>query len=198
MKHMCLLLFLVLALVVSFGAGDDQFVYSGFTGSNLTIRGAAAVMPNGLLQLTNGTEQLKGHAFYPSPLRFQKSPNNKLQSFSVTFVFGIISDHGTSHSNDSMTFFIAPSKDFLDAAFPAQFLGLLNPHNYGDPKNHLFAVELDTVFNGEFEDINNNHVGVNINSLCSIVSYVPKFYSFDGLSKELSLTNNGPMQVARL
>lgn len=98
MKCMCLL-FLGLALAVSYSAGDDQFVYSGFTGSNLTVDGAATVTPSGLLKLTNGTGLLKGHAFYPTPLRFYKSRNKKVKSFSVTFVFGIISNAPNLSSN---------------------------------------------------------------------------------------------------
>jgi hypothetical protein len=191
----CLLLTLGLALIVSCGSGADRFTYAGFSNVSLTLDGTASIKPDGLLQLTNGVGQVKGHAFYPAPLDFQnKSVNNTVQSFSATFVFGIITD-GSSPSNDGMAFFIAPSTNFLDA-FPAQYLGLLNPQNNGDPNNHLFAVELDTVSNVEFEDINDNHVGININSLHSNISFVPQFYDSKNLQlQELSLSSNEPMQV---
>jgi hypothetical protein len=191
----CLLLTLGLALIVSCGAGADRFTYAGFSNVSLTLDGTASIKPDGLLQLTNGVGQVKGHAFYPAPLDFQnKSANNTVQSFSATFVFGIITD-GSSPSNDGMAFFITPSTNFSDA-FPAQYLGLLNPQNNGDPNNHLFAVELDTVSNVEFEDINDNHVGININSLHSNISFVPQFYdSKNGQLQELSLSSNEPMQV---
>ncbi|RLM85063.1 hypothetical protein C2845_PM04G07330 [Panicum miliaceum] len=94
-----------------------------------------------------------------------------------------------------MAFFIAPSMNFSDAV-PAQFLGLLNPQKNSDPENHIFAVELDTVFNSEFEDINDNHVGIHINSLRSNLSFVPRFYdSTSGRLETLSLSSNEPMQV---
>ncbi|CAL5089330.1 unnamed protein product [Urochloa decumbens] len=192
-RLMCFV-FLALALTISDGTADHQFVYTGFINSNLTLDGTSIVKSSGLLQLTNGAEQITGHAFYPAPLTFHKYPNNTVQSFSVTFVFGIIMD-GSSPSNDGMAFFISPSMNFSDA-LPAKFLGLLNPQKNGDPENHLFAVELDTVFNSEFEDINDNHVGINVNSLRSNLSFVPKFYdSTSGRLEELSLSSNEPIQV---
>ncbi|CAL5066459.1 unnamed protein product [Urochloa decumbens] len=194
MKRMYLLLLLGLALTVvsdgSDGAGGNQFVYSCFSASNLTVEGTATVTPDGLLQLTNGTHQLKGHAFYPAPLNF-----STMQSFSVNFVFAIVTDENeSSHSNDGMAFFLAPSKNFSDA-LPAQFLGLLNPRNNGDPENRLFAVEIDTVFNSEFEDINDNHVGININSLTSLQSYVPRFYDSRIGWENMPLSSSKAMQV---
>ncbi|CAL5089334.1 unnamed protein product [Urochloa decumbens] len=193
MKRMCLLV-LGLALAASYGAGDDQFTYSSFTGSNLTIDGAATVTSDGLLQLTNGTSNFKGHAFYPTPLHFRKSPNNTVRSFSVIFVFGIISD-AFSISSHGMAFVIAPSNNFSDA-LPGQFLGLMNDTNYGDPRNHLFAVELDTILNDEFSDINNNHVGIDINSLHSIASVAPHFFDYKNYKYvQLSLNSHEAMQM---
>jgi hypothetical protein len=61
---------------------DNQFVYSGFIGANLTLDGAATVTTDGLLQLTNGTGNMKGHAFYPTPFHFHKNPDGVVQSFS--------------------------------------------------------------------------------------------------------------------
>ena len=76
-----------------FIAGDDsqRFVYSGFANASLNLDGTASVTPGGLLELTNGTAMSMGHAFYPAPLRLHDSPNGTVQSFSASFVFGIIS-----------------------------------------------------------------------------------------------------------
>jgi hypothetical protein len=68
MNHLSLLLHVIFFIVLCVSAianGEDQFAYSGFTGINLTLDGAATVTPNGLLELTNGTPRLKGHAFHP-------------------------------------------------------------------------------------------------------------------------------------
>ncbi|EEE56523.1 hypothetical protein OsJ_05807 [Oryza sativa Japonica Group] len=72
--------------------GDEKFVLNGFTAANLSFDGMATVTPNGLLMLTNGTNQLKGHAFFPALLQFHRTPNSMaMQSFSTAFVIGIIS-----------------------------------------------------------------------------------------------------------
>ncbi|RLN35663.1 putative lectin-like receptor protein kinase family protein [Panicum miliaceum] len=84
------LLFLSLNLA-AFTTGDDhQFLYSGFSNNDLVVDGATTITSNGLLELTNGTDQQKGHAFYPTPLRFARSPNGTVQSFSTSFVFAIL------------------------------------------------------------------------------------------------------------
>lgn len=173
---------------------DDRFVYSGFTGSNLTLDGNARITPSGLLELTNGTVRLKGHAFHPNPLRFHKSPNGTVQSFSVSFVFAILSTY-PDLSGHGLAFFIAPSKNF-SGAFPTQYLGLLNDRNNGDTNNHIFAVELDTVQNYDLEDINDNHIGIDINNLHSMQSHDAGYYDDNsGIFQRLALISNQAMQV---
>uniref|UniRef100_A0ACD5W6I4 Uncharacterized protein n=1 Tax=Avena sativa TaxID=4498 RepID=A0ACD5W6I4_AVESA len=195
MKPISLLLLKLLFLGLSFVASDDhQFSYPGFSNTNLNLDGTASVTPNGLLELTNGTILGQGHAIYPTPLRFHNSTDGTVQSFSFQFVFAIISLYNDLSSN-GMAMFIAPSKNF-SAAMPVQFLGLLNSQNNGNQTNHIFAVELDTFKNMEFQDINDNHIGIDINGLCSMQSHDAGFYhdknsTFQGLG----LDSQEPMQV---
>lgn len=94
-----------------------------------------------------------------------------------------------------MTFLVTTNKNFSDA-FPAQYLGLLNDQNNGNPNNHIFAVELDTIQNSEFEDINDNHIGININGLHSVQSQGAGFYDDkNGMFKNMSLISREVMQV---
>ncbi|VVB07409.1 unnamed protein product [Arabis nemorensis] len=58
----------------------------------------------------------------------------------------------------------------------AQHLGIFNFTNNGDPNNPIFGVEFDVFANQEFNDINDNHVGVDVNSLTSVSSAVAEFY----------------------
>jgi hypothetical protein len=192
-----------LLLIVSLGpnllevsADGGQFTYSGFAESNLTVDGTATVTSDGLLQLTNGTAYLKGHAFHPAPLRLRNSTNNgTIQSFSVTFVFGIVSVY-SDFSAHGMAFFIAPGRDFAAAALPAKYLGLTNVQNNGNASNHLFAVELDTIQSVEFKDINNNHVGIDVNGLQSLRSYNAGYYDDrSGEFRSLKLISRQAMQV---
>ncbi|KAJ1259103.1 hypothetical protein BS78_10G127500 [Paspalum vaginatum] len=191
-----ILLFLIVGFIPEFSMGNDheQFVYTGFTGSNLTLDGAARITSTGLIELTNDTARIKGHAFYPSKLRFRRSPNGTVQSFSLSFVFGILSSFGDIRGH-GFAFFVAPSNDFTDA-FSLQFLGLLNSTNNGSLSNHIFAVEFDTIQNIEFADIDNNHVGIDINSLNSLKSYSAGFYNDKtGIFTNVSLIGSGPIQA---
>ncbi|KAL6596658.1 hypothetical protein ACP70R_047301 [Stipagrostis hirtigluma subsp. patula] len=190
-----LLLFLALNLV-SFTtvSSEDQFVYSGFSGSNLVLDGTTTVTPDGVLELTNHTVHLKGHAFHPTPWRFRKSPDQVVQSFSITFVFGMVPLY-SDECTDGMAFLISPTKDFSGAQH-SQYLGLLNKTSDGKASNHIFAVELDSSKNTEFQDIDDNHIGININSLTSIRSQSAGFYDDkNGIFKNLSLVSSKAMQV---
>ncbi|KAF8704021.1 hypothetical protein HU200_031505 [Digitaria exilis] len=194
---------LLLLLVVGLGgllpaatAADEQFVFNGFKGANLILDGMATVTPDGLLQLTNATTQLKGHAFYPSPLRFHRTPNSTaMRSFSTAFVIGIIGAY-EDLSSHGMAFVVAKSNNFT-SALPGQFLGLVSSATNGNATNHLFAIEFDTILNSEFDDMSGNHVGVDVNGLHSVVADNAGYYSDDatGAFTNMSLVSRKAMQV---
>jgi len=192
----CLLLSLGLhhaSIITGDSPGDFQFLYLGFLGTNLSLDETATITSNGLLELTNGTLDSKGHAFYPSPLHF-RAPSGKVHSFSVTFVFGIRSSY-LSMTRQGLAFVVAPNKNFSDA-LPNQYLGLTNFVKNNSTKNHFFAIELDTVQNVEFKDIDSNHVGIDINGLNSIKSYTAGYYDdISGSFHNLSLNSGNAMQV---
>uniref|UniRef100_A0A452XQM2 non-specific serine/threonine protein kinase n=1 Tax=Aegilops tauschii subsp. strangulata TaxID=200361 RepID=A0A452XQM2_AEGTS len=174
---------------------DDQLLYHGFTaGTNLTVDEAASVTLNGLLELTNGSLGCKGHAFYPTPLHFRKSHDDTVQSFSVAFVFAIHSTYPIM-SRQGLAFVVAPSMNF-STALANQYLGLMNSQNNGNLSNHIFAIELDTVLNIEFKDINTNHVGIDINSLQSIESNPAGYYDDrNGTFQDMVLASGDAIQV---
>ena len=173
------------------GQNTDQFAYNGFASANLTLDGLAAVAPNGLLALSNGTSQAAGHAFHPTPLRMR---NGAVQSFSVAFVFAIVSNF-TVLSDNGMAFVVAPSTR-LSTFNAGQYLGILNVTDNGKPDNGVFAVELDTMLNPEFQDMNSNHVGVDLNSLRSVQNHSAGWYDdATGVFNNLSLISRRPMQV---
>jgi hypothetical protein len=180
------------------GGDGDRFVYNGFAGANLTLDGVAAVTPAGLLVLTNGSLQAKGHAFHASPLPF-RDPGARnataARSFSTTFVFAIYGQYATLSSN-GMAFFVAADMEVLSTAVPGRFLGLLNDTDNGNRSAHVFAVELDTIFNAEFGDVDSNHVGVDVDSLRSINATGAGYYDdASGQFQNLSLVSRKAMQV---
>ncbi|XP_059463562.1 L-type lectin-domain containing receptor kinase IV.1-like [Corylus avellana] len=186
---------ILLPLLVSFVASEDtSFLFNGFRSGNLSLDGIAEITPNGLLRLTNDTRQQKGHAFYPNQVSFKKSLNGTASSFSTTFVFAIISEY-PALSGHGIAFVVAPTRG-LPGALPSQYLGLFNGSNNGNDTNHVFAVELDTIQSSEFADINDNHVGIDINGLKSNKSF-PAGYNADnnGGFRNLSLISGRQMRV---
>ncbi|OEL35448.1 L-type lectin-domain containing receptor kinase IV.1 [Dichanthelium oligosanthes] len=177
-------------------AADEQFVFDGFKGANLSLDGMATVTPDGLLLLTNATPQLKSHAFYPAPLRLHRSPNGTaaMRSFSTAFVIGIIGAY-EDLSSHGMAFVVAASRNFT-SALPGQFLGLVGSATNGNATNHLFAVEFDTILNSEFNDMSGNHVGIDVNGLNSVDADNAGYYDDGtGAFRNMSLVSRKAMQV---
>ncbi|KAJ9146695.1 hypothetical protein P3X46_028929 [Hevea brasiliensis] len=174
----------------------NQFIYHGFNGANLHLNGIAEILPNGLLELTNISFQQTGHAFFPFPLKFSKSSsiNSQSFSFSTNFVFAIVPQL-PDLGGHGIAFSISPSLEFT-GAWATGFLGLFNSTDNGLSSNHVFAVELDTISTPEFNDINNNHVGIDVNGLISNVSApVAYFPDNERKNKSLELISGNPMQV---
>ncbi|EAY85469.1 hypothetical protein OsI_06844 [Oryza sativa Indica Group] len=201
----CLALLLRLAAVAGL-ADDGQFLYNGFAGVNLTLYGAARITPNGLLKLTNGTVQQTGHAFYPPPVRLRRTPSTKtngtgnekaVRSFSSSFVFGIVTADTQDLGGHGVVLVVAPRAN-LSTGLANNYMGLFNgTGSVGSASNHLFAVELDTIQNPDFRDINNNHVGININDLASRDNDKAGYYDDDddGRFHDMTLISGDAMQV---
>ncbi|KAG7596166.1 Legume lectin domain [Arabidopsis suecica] len=159
---------------------ETKFLYHGFFEANLLKYGSSKILPSGILELTNSSRRQMGQAFYGFPIAFKNSTNSSNSfSFSTSFVFSIdASGHG-------LTFLISPSMDFTQA-MPSQYLGLFNTTNNGNSTNRILAVEFDTVKSNEFLDIDDNHVGIDVNGLVSVESAPAAFFS-NKQSKNISL-----------
>ncbi|XP_044491981.1 L-type lectin-domain containing receptor kinase IV.1-like [Mangifera indica] len=188
---------ILVSLLTSLAAGDETlgFVYNGFQSANLSLDGVAEFTSNGLLRLTNDTGMQKGHAFYPNPISFKNSSNGSAFSFSTTFVFGIHPSQEPTINGHGIALVVAPTRGLPDAR-GSQYLGLFNEQNRGNDSNHVFAVELDIIQNIEFSDINNNHVGIDINDLRSVTSAPAGYHeNRTGEFKNLTLISGERMQV---
>jgi hypothetical protein len=162
-------------------ASSQEFTYAGFGGGgngnggapNLTLNGVTELRPDGIIRLTNETSRLLGHAFYPSPLRLLGPPgsgrtNGTAVSFSTAFAFAVVPEYPRLGGHGFA--FVAAPDPRIPGALPSQYLGLLSAADMGNATNHVFAIEFDTVQDFEFGDINDNHVGVDLNSLASNAS----------------------------
>nr|XP_019705298.1 L-type lectin-domain containing receptor kinase IV.1 [Elaeis guineensis] len=172
----------------------DEFTYNGFNRSELYLDGIAEITTNGLLRLTNSTESQQGHAFHKVPLRFKNTSDGNVHSFSTCFVFAIPPEY-PDVSGNGLAFVLSPTRG-LPGALTKQYLGLFNSTNNGNSSNHILAIELDTVLNIEFRDINNNHVGIDVNGLTSLNAAPASYFTEKiGEFKNLSLVSREPMLV---
>ncbi|KAL8144061.1 hypothetical protein V2J09_017093 [Rumex salicifolius] len=192
-KHqpkLLLLIILTFTLVLSVSSQPPrQFIYNGFKGANLSLDGLANIHANGLLELTNQTEEQMGHAMYPFPLRLSASP-----LLSTTFVFAI-NPADKDKGGHGFAFVISSFKDMTQTSGNVN-LGIVNRTVNGTASNHVFAVELDTAWNPNLGDIDNNHLGIDVNGVKSDPQASASYYS-DKKKKNvsLSLISRKPMQV---
>jgi hypothetical protein len=74
----CIVLIIVCANADA--AVGAQFIYNGFSGSNLLLDGEASITQDGILTLTTGNKSsdLIGHGFHPEPLSLIPEDNGML------------------------------------------------------------------------------------------------------------------------
>ncbi|KAL3838802.1 hypothetical protein ACJIZ3_023393 [Penstemon smallii] len=134
-----------------------------------------------------------------------------ISSFNTSFLINILGLRNET-PGEGLAFVIVPDLN-LPVNSSNQFLGLTNSSTDGSPANELVAVEIDT-FKQDF-DPDDNHVGINVNSIRSIIteSLTPhnitiatildaKFFNFwidyDGVDKKIEVyvteqsDQNGP------
>ncbi|CAH8358944.1 unnamed protein product [Eruca vesicaria subsp. sativa] len=146
----------------------------------------------GFRTLTSTKKHTYGQAFHDEILQFKNS-NGTMTSFSVTFFFAIVPEykHKGSHG---MAFVISPTRGITNASAD-QYLGIFNEGNNGNTSNHIFAVELDINKDNEFGDIDDNHVGININGMRSIISSPAGYYDQEGQFRNLSFISGDLLRV---
>ncbi|KAH0449580.1 hypothetical protein IEQ34_020272 [Dendrobium chrysotoxum] len=95
--------------------------------------------------------------------------------------------------SEGLTFAISPTPN-LYYTLPSQVLELFNLSSNGQATNHIVIVELDTI-EKEFDDINDNHVGINLNSLVSVAAAPASYAKSSSLFRNLSLISGHTMRV---
>ncbi|GMY08466.1 L-type lectin-domain containing receptor kinase S.4-like [Fagus crenata] len=158
---------------------------------NMTLNGVAVIDNSGRLILTNQSLGSVGHAFYKNPIQFKNS-SGKVHSFSTSFAFAIIDESG-KQGGDGFAFTISPTAE-LPGSLPGPYLGLFNATNDGNVSNNIFAVEFDTVKDLNFSDIDDNHVGIDLNSVVSKIS-VPVQQFVQGNKADLNLKSGQVIQA---
>ncbi|CAL2262900.1 unnamed protein product [Prunus armeniaca] len=151
-------------------AENVNFDFPSFNFRNLTFLGDSHIR-NGVVGLTRELtvpSSSAGTVIYNNPIKFFDPEANITASFSTRFSFSITNVNPSSYG-DGMSFFLSPSNRILGS--PGGYLGLVNSSQL--TKNKFVAVEFDTRLDLHFNDPNDNHVGLDIESLTSIKTADP-------------------------
>lgn len=189
--------FLLASSKVQSAFADHAFVFNGFkqAASNLTLDEYAVITPAGALQLTNVTSGIVGRAFFSSPITFFNTTSNRsqLHSFATHFVISLVPIVAGLGGGHGMTFVLSPTKS-LPKQSSGPFLGLIQGADNGKPSNRIIAVEFDTARTG-FGDIDDNHVGIDVNSVKSSTSETAAYYTDDTNKKKIMLEGGEAIQT---
>ncbi|KAF5764421.1 putative protein kinase RLK-Pelle-L-LEC family [Helianthus annuus] len=104
-----------------------------------------------------------GRVMFRQP--FKLWDGDSVASFNTSFLVNMFPMNG--NPGEGLAFLIAPTMDVPDNSY-GQYLGLTNQTLDNEASDNVLAIELDTV--KQPHDIDNNHIGLNINSIVSVVS----------------------------
>ncbi|EPS68971.1 hypothetical protein M569_05794, partial [Genlisea aurea] len=139
-----------------------------FSLRNFTLLGDS-YLRNGFLGLTQELQvptSSSGSVVYDDPIPFFDPVTNATASFSTRFSFSVENLNPTSFG-DGLAFFLSPENETSGGC-----LGL-------GKGNGFVAVEFDTKLDVDFDDPDDNHVGVDIDSLVSIKTVNPIMWAID-------------------
>ncbi|XP_062167563.1 probable L-type lectin-domain containing receptor kinase S.5 [Alnus glutinosa] len=125
--------------------------------------GAIQVTPN--VRVDSDLQNKSGRAFYSKQFRLWRKSKDVQASFNTTFVLNIVPQ--TIPGAEGMAFILAADATTLPQSSDGQWLGIVNAATNGSSEAKVVAVELDTRKSYP-EDIDDNHVGLDVNSIFSI------------------------------
>ncbi|KAI9184694.1 hypothetical protein LWI28_000018 [Acer negundo] len=180
-----LLKFSVVVFADNNNNNNVSFNFPSFTLRNLTLLGDS-YLRNGVIGLTRELgvpSSSSGTVVYNNPVQFFDQETNTTASFSTRFSFSINNVNPSSYG-DGLAFFMSPDNQILGS--PGGYLGLVNSSQL--TKNRFVAVEFDTRIDSHFDDPDENHVGLDIDSLNSIKTADPISQGIDLKSGNLITT----------
>eukprot|EP00249_Psilotum_nudum_P005997 c19382_g1_i1 orf=1-1407(-) len=154
-------------------AQDTCFTFSSFRPDRQSILYLGdASCSRGVMDLTlnSATESLQrssGRALFHREVHVWDRFTNATASFSTAFTFSIQRFNASSFG-DGLAFIFTSNASSLPSDSYGGWLGLFNQQNNGNDGNHLIAIEFDTFRNSW--DPDDNHVGLDINSIASVVT----------------------------
>ncbi|KAL0362929.1 UNVERIFIED_CONTAM: putative L-type lectin-domain containing receptor kinase S.7 [Sesamum calycinum] len=141
-----------------------------FTPQDFTLLGDSTLQ-SGAVRLTRDLRlpsSSSGSVIYNYPIAFFNPETNVTASFSTRFSFSVDNINPSSYG-DGLAFFLSPNNRTLGS--PGGYLGLVNSSKL--TQNRFIAIEFDTRQNLGFNDPDDNHVGLDIDSLFSFKTANP-------------------------
>ncbi|XVE51345.1 hypothetical protein DITRI_Ditri02bG0032700 [Diplodiscus trichospermus] len=188
-KQRKLLLFnLLFVTLFSQSVFSVDFVFNGFNSTSLLFYGISH-LESRILTLTNETSMVIGRALYRSKIPTKTPNSSHVLPFTASFIFSMAPSRNKDIFPGHGLVFIFTPNTGINGTSAAQNLGLFNFTNNGNSNNHVFGVEFDVFTNQEFDDIHDNHVGIDINSLISNISHSAGYWP-DNTKSSSSNTND--------
>ncbi|KAK1420713.1 hypothetical protein QVD17_22534 [Tagetes erecta] len=161
--HSLLLCFFTLFFKSLIAHSNSSFSFKNFGqdsrfDSVLALYGDAKAVNNGS-SLQSGV----GRVIYKKPIKFYGGNPKKLVSFSTYFSFSISSDDGNGPNGDGLAFVAVENGYPVDSFDGNGSFGL----SIGG-KFKFLSVEFDTLKDDKYNDMNGNHVGIDLSSFVSL------------------------------
>ncbi|XP_057867949.1 L-type lectin-domain containing receptor kinase IX.1 [Cryptomeria japonica] len=144
-------------------AGNISFAFPPQT--NLMFYDDSYLVEAREIQLASNYTFSVGWATLYEPVPLWDNSSRALASFTSYFQFSF--GNITMFSGDGLTFFIAPFDSKPPVNSSGEWLGLFNISTDGKRSNHVVAVEFDVIMNKKHHDPDDNHVGIDVNSVVS-------------------------------
>ncbi|KAG2694411.1 hypothetical protein I3760_08G142800 [Carya illinoinensis] len=181
-------------------ANSFSFDYPSFQPNmaNIKLQGDAFRSGNDVLELTKN--QLDGsiggsvgHASYNEAVRLWDARTGKLADFTTHFSF-VVNALNAKLYGDGIAFFIAPFEFDIPVNSSGGTLGLFSSgsNSTNTSMNKIVAVEFDTFKNRW--DPNDNHVGINVNSIVSVANVTWKSSIKNGSTANTWVSYNSTTQ----
>ncbi|XP_038685449.1 L-type lectin-domain containing receptor kinase S.1 [Tripterygium wilfordii] len=152
-----------------------------FNSFNVTNPGVDLIndarIDSSVIRLTNDSNQFSfGRAFYPTRINMKQTSNSStISSFSTSFVFSVLPE--ISSSPGFGLAFVLSNTTSPPGAIASQYFGLFTNVPTVYP---LLAVEFDTGQNMEFNDPDDNHIGIDLNNIVSADTQTAGYYNSNG------------------
>ncbi|KAK1256618.1 L-type lectin-domain containing receptor kinase VIII.2 [Acorus gramineus] len=169
-RHHIVLSIIIITISIARGGVEEEeegltkFDFGTLTLGSLKLLGDAH-LKNGSIRLSRDLpvpNSGSGRAMYSKPIRLRHATTHAPFSFSTFFSFSV-TNLNPSSIGGGLAFLLSPDDQSLGD--PGGYLGILNATTAGI--DDVVAVEFDTLMDVEFEDVNGNHVGVDLGSLVS-------------------------------